>query len=528
MEHIFDYHKQRMESIAPVFQLTKNLGKQKWKDFGIKAGDDDIKLNLIMIVLEIIYTYEIAGEKCSDDEIAEILSEIPKEYGLIKGKEHEFVQFIRDTFTMDGRGESLMNTRIIDPVSGTRSECFVSFIQTSYKEGKTFYKLSRVGMNFILSTSEVYENLMFSVEQIKIKEEIKKRNYDSALSQMQRIRAILLNYKETIKVTRRAISKDITGYAEQEYRAIREGINETLSNAHENFDDQLKVLKEQREQFIQNNMKYEDMPDDLKKQIKLIDELKESISKCNALTAEVLADISNMSIDYIETARNYATIHSANRISIEHDIMTEVAKNPDLLGDIWKLFRPMFLKRPEKSFNPYMCYGEQMVMRDEGPEERPVIVLDPEEYMRLEQEKRDETARKYMEIMNQILLLAKQENGVSIKDMEKLTKKSTSFRNAFCQNLGIMREIVLFFQRSDIRHVSRDIKESSNTYRKDTAFGSYIELMKTSDEFKNAEILNVVRQDGEVLFDSIYDERDGRTHPVRCSDIRIYLKEKKE
>ena len=318
----------------------------------------------------------------------------------------------------------------------------------------SIYSLTDQGYDLLFRTKEVDSELSFSVEEFKLRELIRRKNYKKALTQsaslVQMVRQKKHDLDQFIQSARGNIQNiDLTKFDElissiyalllEEYQALSE-IDELVRKSEVRIREDYSIHGELTPELKKAQMELTRIRRNLsmarKEQMNLINEREGSYNILKTNLAE----------SFHFTTRK--------RFDLEKVILKPMEKmseenNPEL----WKLFTPLFRVNPTKQLPVSLIYRAQGKLSEEEPAGDAGILIDEIEED-LEKERAERINRIYLEILRSVLEEAtKKEGSIDFKSyLNALKKDPEKFQALTQENLLFLTILKLYeMETLDIR-----------------------------------------------------------------------------
>lgn len=396
---MFDFleaFEKRMEWIGIVESVVNRRGR----DMEIESlfpGNSFV--NVIFSTLIYIMEKTLSEDSdCDIGNIAEFLEELLKEYYNLNLEKNSYVKIanyiIKNVLQNSGAPydfktmnyteskEVDIRIRVIDDrlveTNGTR---------------KVIYTLTKQGYEFLFRTKEVDEEIKLTMEELKLKELIKRKNFKKAKEQSYNLINMVRQKKNEINLFMFKIRENIHNVDINEYEKLLRSTFELLNDEYNLLNEIMKMTinseKNIRLEYDRSNgidekiIKAQNEIRQINENIKItLNEQKELILSRQSL--------SQLYIDYISTSFSYSF---ENRYDFEEKIVLMMEKHIEAVEDFWKLVNPLFMPDINRNLNIRSVYERQGILKN--IEDKPDNIIEPEELQ-------EDLEKKRIEIYNEI------------------------------------------------------------------------------------------------------------------------------
>ena len=267
---------------------------------------------------------------------------------------------------------------------------------------KSIYSLTDQGYDFLFRTKEVDNELSFSVEEFKLRELIKRKNYRKALNQSNSL-------VQMVRQKKRDLEQYILSAKENIYGVDISKFDELIGSTFKLLADEYEILGE-----IQNTVKISEMRlrDEYNISGRLMDDMKKAQQELYQISKNLMIARREQSELINKREGSYkiliSTIEDTFRYVLEkrYDFEKEILKKMESSGEedvknLWMLFNPLFHVEPFRNFNLGLAYRAQGLMKEITEEEEPGIPMDEltEDLEKLRAEKVNKTYLSILESM---------------------------------------------------------------------------------------------------------------------------------
>lgn len=315
--------------------------------------------NISIFVKDLLNTYY--GNPSSDEKSLEVTEYIVKTILQFDG-----VSMYYPVMNYENKKWEDLRVKIIDE----------KVLETA-KGYKSIYSLTDQGYDFLFRTKEVDNELSFSVEEFKLRELIKRKNYKKALNQSNSL-------VQMVRQKKRDLEQYILSAKENIYGVDISKFDELIDSTFKLLSDEYEILGE-----IQNTVKISEMRlrDEFNISGKLMDDMKKAQQELYQISKNLTIARREQSELINKREGSYkiliSTIEDTFRYVLEkrYDFEKEILKKMELSGEdeiknLWKLFNPLFHVEPFRNFNLGLAYRPQGLIKEITGIEEPGIPMD--------------------------------------------------------------------------------------------------------------------------------------------------------
>lgn len=447
-EFLEGFH-QRMQLIGVVDALINRRNKKVELEHPI--GDKEFE-NLIFSVLVFIMEKTLTEEEeCTIKTISVFVEHVLEEYYHYPNAKDQALPvteyIIKTILQFEGKNTyyPVMNYETKE-WTDLRIKLLNEKVEDRPQGYVSVYSLTDQGYDFLFRTKEVDNEISFSVEEFKLRELIKRKNYRKALQQssnlVQMVRQKKRDLEQFIQAARGNIMDlDLTKF------------DELISSTYKLLQEEYKTLGE-----IQNMVRRSEgrIREDYEKRGELTDDLRKA-------QMEMKRIVSNLALARKEQAHlinsregSYKILKSTLEESFQfstqrrYDFEKEILKPMERMEeertkDFWKIFTPLFHVEPYRQLPLSLFYKPQGKLSEEASED-PVGILVEEMKEDVEKERNEKRSEVYLNILKSMVEEAeKREGTLDFKTFcEVLQKNPEEFQDLTKENLLFITMLKLY------------------------------------------------------------------------------------
>lgn len=393
MYEFLEGFQRRMPLVAVVDSLV-NRRKRK-AELEDPIGDKKFE-NLIFSVLVFIMERTLTEDvDCDIRNIARYIREILAQYydyPVDDERSVEITEYIVKTILQfDG---SATYYPVLNYETGQWEDIRIKIIDEkildSNKGYASVYYLTDQGYDFLFRTKEVDSELSFSVEEFKLRELIKRKNYKKALNQSNNLVQMVRQKKRDLEQFIQAAKENILDVDIGKFDDLVDSTFKLLSDEYEMLgaiQDMVKLSEKRlREEFSLSGKLMEDM----KKAQKELFLINQNLGSARKEQSELINKREGSYKILITTIEDTFRYVFEKRYDFEKEIMKKMEKSTvEETKFLWKIFNPLFTVNPSRNINLMLAYSPQGIIAERGEEVETGIefVLLSEDVEKVEAEK---------------------------------------------------------------------------------------------------------------------------------------------
>jgi hypothetical protein len=257
------------------------------------------------------------------------------------------------------------------------------------EDNRIIYQLTDQGYNFLFRTKEVDRELDFKLEQLKLKELLKRKNYKHAVGQSKELVSMLRQKKRELEEFIYRIRQNIHEIDKGEYEKI---LKETYSLIDEEYEIMMDIKLSVEQDELRINKEREEngyMDDAMFKALGSLFEIRTNIQTVIGEQGNLMAKRFSMNDIYEETIKNSFHTSMVKRYDFEKEVLEPLTKiNEKTIPYLWRLLMPLSFPVIRKSLNLKLLYEPQGKLKEMMQEELQVEDEELLETMALEEIKK--------------------------------------------------------------------------------------------------------------------------------------------
>lgn len=365
-DKMFDFlegFQDRMEFAAIVDSIVNrkntNTEIEGWFE---KDELDNLFFSLLVYIMEQTLN---ENDDCTMDNIAVFLDDILPYYN----KDISFEQVVKLSEYMI---KDILQNKGLTKTFGTMNyfkswdEVRIRLISDKISDdGKITYQLTDQGYNFLFRTKEVDRELDFKLEQLKLKELLKRKNYKHALNQSKQLISMLRQKKRDVDEFINRVRRNIHDVDRNQYEKL---IKETYDLIDEEYEGMLDL----KEGVIQDKARIKKqieengyIDDTIRSALKSLDDINRNLQIVIIEQRNLIGKRFSMNDIYEETIKSSFFSSIVKRYDFEKEIITPLENMSDVeISNLWKLMTPLYGTKLKKLLNLSLIYQRQGKLRE--------------------------------------------------------------------------------------------------------------------------------------------------------------------
>ena len=418
----------RMEIVGIVESIVNRKNRNMELERLFKDHDF---INLVFSVLIFIMEKTLSEDSdCDRDHILTFIEAILPEYYGLQLDKAQLIQLtdyvIKNVLQNDGVAYHF-NT--INYSNHTRENITIRLIADRVQEVNGSYKityfLTDQGYDFLFRTKEIDQEIQITIEELKLKELIKRKNFKKAHDQSQNLIQMVRHKKKEIQIFMTKVKENIHNVDIEEFEKLMNSTYELLNEEYDLLGEIMDMAGRSEEKIRQEFDLHQKLDESLKKAQTEIKQINKNIKATLSEQKDLILSRQSLSKLYIETIGDSFLYSIENRFDIDEFILKRMEHQMDRVEHFWKLVNPLFMPNLNKNINVRSLYEPQGMIKLEEEEkdhmmEQEVLSEDNE------QEKFERINESYVEIMDFLLSCVLQSNNQTSLENVVATLKSSS------------------------------------------------------------------------------------------------------
>ena len=356
------------------------------------------------------------NDQCTMENMAEFLGEVLPYYGKKFSYEQTYrltEYMVRDILQNKGEGKTY---QVMDYEHGEK-EIYIRLIRDKItQEGKIVYQLTDQGYDLLFRTREVDKELDFKLEQLKLKELLKRKNYKHAFRQSQELMSMLRQKEHELELFIERIRQNIHTIDRGEHKKLLEETYHLLDEEYQGMLELKKQVEKDKERIYQEQAEHTMEDEAVSEALQNLEMIRKNLSAVTTQQRNLIGKRFQMNDIYEETIRDSFYTAIVRRYDFQKEIMEPLEKlHGEQIESLWKLFVPLRKPKARKQLLLSMPYQPQGKLGEEEEEEAPMEEEVFEEDKRFQEQKRRDMI--HVKLMERIFSYASQFGTYEFSDL---------------------------------------------------------------------------------------------------------------
>ncbi|MBP1917707.1 hypothetical protein [Youngiibacter multivorans] len=447
-EFLEGFH-QRMQLIGVVDALINRRNKKAELENPI--GDKEFE-NLIFSVLVFIMEKTLTEEEeCTIKTISGFVEKIITENYIYPGARDQALPIteyiIKTILQFDGKNTyyPVMNYETAE-WSQLRIKLLNEKVEDRPQGYVSIYSLTDQGYDFLFRTKEVDSELSFSVEEFKLRELIKRKNYKKALQQSSSLVQMVRQKKRDLEQFIQSARGNIQDLDLTKFDELISSTYKLLLEEYKALGDIENLVRKSEERIRTDYGLHGELTPDLKKAQMELKKIQQNLSSARKEQMNLINEREGSYKILKSTLEESFQFTTQKRFDFEQEILMPMEKlSEDGAKGLWRLFTPLFHVEPCRHLPISLLYKPQGKLTDEESTEE-VGILVEEIKDDVEKEHNEKINRIYLKILLNIVEEAgKRDGSIEFKILcEELKKDEETFRALTHENLLFITILKLY------------------------------------------------------------------------------------
>lgn len=415
MFNYLDGFNMRMEIVGIVESIVNRKNRNMELERLFKDYDF---INLVFSVLLYIMEKTLSEDSdCDREHILKFIDAILPEYYGLQLDNVQLAQLtdyvIKNVLQNEGVAYHF-NT--INYTNRTRENITIRLIADRVQEVngsyKITYSLTDQGYDFLFRTKEIDQEIQITIEELKLKELIKRKNFKKAHDQSQNLIQMVRQKKKEIQIFMTKVKENIHSVDIEEFEKLMNSTYELLTEEYDLLSEIMDMAGKSEEKIRQEYELNQKLDESLKKAQAEIKQINKNIKATLSEQKDLILSRQSLSKLYIETIGDSFLYSLENRFDIDEFIIKRMEQQIDRIEHFWKLVNPLFMPNLNKNLNVRSVFEPQGMIKLEEEEKENVMeqeVLSEDN----EQAKIERINDTYVELLDYLLSFVLQSNNES-------------------------------------------------------------------------------------------------------------------
>ncbi|MGI6119530.1 MAG: hypothetical protein ACOYIB_02995 [Desulfosporosinus sp.] len=360
----------RMRIVAAIDSIVNRGNRKMELERLFSFGQLD---NLIFSVLVFIMERTLSeDEECTMDSIADFVRRILPAYGLELTAEtiHQLTEYmIKDILQNGGEARYYSIMTYGQGMTETRIRLIEDKLREDDRSYLITYQLTDQGYDLLFRTKEVEQEISFTIEELKLRELIKRKNYKKAIGQSSNLIQMVRQKKNELRQLMEKIRGNIYDVDIREYERLIGSTYALLEEEYSMMNEILGMITLSEERLREEEQTRGTLDEAMKKARTEITKIRRNIHTTINEQKELILDRHHLSAIYKETLEDSFFLAQSKKFDFEQEILTRLEQCDERhIALLWQLFNPLFKPNPVRALNILSLYEAQSRLRQEEQE----------------------------------------------------------------------------------------------------------------------------------------------------------------
>lgn len=366
-----------MQLVAAIDSIINRSNRKMEFERLFEPGQlDNIILSVLVFIMEKTLTED---EECTLESIARFLVAILSEYSLNLTPEavYKLAEYIIKDILQNGgearyypvmkygMGMEQLRVRLIDDKLIDDQRGYV-----------LNYQLTDQGYDLLFRTKEVEQEISFTIEELKLRELIKRKNYKKAIGQSANLVQMIRQKKNDIRQFVQKVRENIYEVNIEEFERLVTGTYTLLEEEYSMMNEIRSMIMLSEERLKEEENVRGALDEQMLKARSEISTIRRNINLTISEQQELILERLSLARIYKETIADSFALARARYFDFEQVILKPLERCPeDKLTSLWQLQNPIFRPDPDRILNVLALFERQARLKQEE-ENIPSILME--------------------------------------------------------------------------------------------------------------------------------------------------------
>lgn len=367
---------QRMQLVAGIDSIINRLNRKMEFERLFEPGQlDNIILSVLVFIMERTLTED---EDCTMDSIANFVAQIIPEYSLnlpleVNRKLTEYI--IKDILQNGGEARYYPVMKYGQGMEQLRIRLIDDKLIDDQRGYVLNYQLTDQGYDLLFRTKEVEQEISFTIEELKLRELIKRKNYKKAIGQSANLVQMIRQKKNDIRQFVQKVRENIYDVNIEEFERL-------VSSTYTLLEEEYGMMNEIRAMIVlsEDRLKEEEntrgaLDEQMTKARSEIAVIRRNINLTIGEQKELILERLSLSRIYKETIADSFALSRARYYNFEQVILKPLEKcEENNITSLWQLLNPLFKPNPDRTLNLLAFFERQARLKQEEEVTQRIVV----------------------------------------------------------------------------------------------------------------------------------------------------------
>ena len=458
-----NFHR-RMEKLSYSFLIDNKVSTlTTFKDYFTSSE----LINLVYSLMCFVLDKSLKDEECTLSNMASLLEELVSNYydkGLTEEEAYDITHFIVYKILRNDGKPFVFTT--MDYSKGEKKVFDFHLLQqktSKVDNNKSTFMLTQEGYRLILGALEVDEKTQVDINQMILELSLKKKNFSQGLLAVENLNNLIT---AQINVLNNFIYRTRENIFSIEQKSFEDNFLkniEILNEQNKKFDELKEIILIEEDRLSRSEG---EITKDNYESLKQLGKIKELLIAISSKAGELIGRHFHFKQEYKKALEEASFYYNNKRINIKEDLIKPIESDASNLGNLYKLFNPLFKTSLTKKYNiNYMFNEQKLYFRDEDEEE---ILIDTQDEEDLELIERQKNKEQYRNIISSLVgFLVDNKNTDLGQLMEHYNDKSDLEYSKLVPTIRKFSEVLIELLRIGSIDIAKMLEEQDNVYDND-------------------------------------------------------------
>ena len=291
-------------------------------------------------------------------------------------------------------------------------------------ERRIVYMLTNQGYEFLFRMREVDEEIQLTIEQLKLKEYIKRKKFSSAVRQSVELITLVRQKKKDMESFILSIRQNIHNVDVEQYEALIKGTYSMLAEEYDSMDEIQKMIHMAEERIKKEEADLgRDFGQKLSKARTEIMEIHHNIGMVISEQRDLIINRTSLTDLYMETIKRSFEFSFERRYDFEEVILKNLERYSIVLDNCLKLLKPLFLPTRRGVLGIGDIYASQAIIKDSAVQASHTVSLEEFDDS-VEKERLRRIGERYDAVVSLIISEAMKSGTISLSTILSRTREN--------------------------------------------------------------------------------------------------------
>ncbi|NLB42959.1 MAG: hypothetical protein GX815_12035, partial [Clostridiales bacterium] len=384
MFEFLDKFEKRMEWVGAAYSIINRRGKKTELE-GL-FSENELTSIIISVLLFIMEKTLEDNNECEMAHIEDFLDDLLRSYytdslstdSLSYQQIHDLADYIvKDILQNNGvRYTYPLKNYTKNNTVDVEIRLISDKIVTNKDSRKIVYMLTNQGYDFLFRMREVDEEIQLTIEQLKLKEYIKRKNYSSAVRQSVELITLVRQKKKEIDNFILSIRQNIHSVDIDKYEALVKSTYSMLAEEYETMEEIQKMVYQAEDRITEDFKENKSFSDKLAKARREVQEIHHNIGVVITEQRDLIINSHSLTDLYMDTIRKSFEFSFEKRYDFEEQILFPLERLSDICEDYLTIIRPLWLASTKKYMSVSGIYEPHIIIKDVETEDGLIVPIE--------------------------------------------------------------------------------------------------------------------------------------------------------